>query len=188
MGTLIDLDRDLLSLFNGSSSLFTDNLAVTLTSGLTWIPLYLALFYMVIKNNETMRQIMLAVGCVALCLALSDGGADFIVKPLAGRLRPSHEPAIKYAVDIVNGIRDTQYGFFSAHAANTFSIALFFSLLIRDGRLTAALVLWSLLNCWTRLYLGVHYPSDILAGLIWGAAAGGASYLIYRRAYRSMSH
>lgn len=187
MNSLIDLDRDLLCFFNGSHSLFVDNLAVVLTSGLTWIPLYLALFYMVIKNNETMKQIMLAVGCVALCLILSDGVADFIVKPWVGRLRPSQEPAIKYAVDIVNGIRDTQYGFFSAHAANTFSIALFFSLLIRSRKFTVVMILWSLANCWTRMYLGLHYPSDIFTGLIWGFIVGGVSYFIYLKAYFSVS-
>lgn len=187
MNSLIDLDRDLLYFFNGSHSLFVDNLAVVLTSGLTWIPLYLALFYVVIKNNETMKQIMLAIGCVALCLALSDGVADFIVKPLAGRFRPSQEPAIKYAVDIVNGIRGTQYGFFSAHAANTFSIALFFSLLVRNRKFTVAMVLWSLANCWTRMYLGLHYPIDILSGIIWGFIAGGMSYFIYLKAYFSIS-
>ena len=57
MQTLIEIDREILSFFNGSESLFLDNLAVILTSGLTWIPLYLSLLYVVIKNNETMKQI-----------------------------------------------------------------------------------------------------------------------------------
>lgn len=187
MNTLIDLDRDLLFFFNGSHSLFLDNFAVVHTSGLTWIPLYFALFYIVIKNNETMKQILLAVGCVALCLALTDGVADFIVKPLAERLRPSQDPAIKYLVDTVNGLRDTQYGFFSAHAANTFGVAIFFSLLIRNGRFTIAIILWSLVNCWTRMYLGLHYPLDILAGLLWGAISGTVAYVVYIKAYFKMS-
>lgn len=187
MNSLIDIDRDVLLFFNGSQSLFLDNLAVALTSGLTWIPLYLALFYVVVKNNETMRQIMLTIGCVALCMLLADGLTDFVVKPMVGRLRPSHEPTIKYAVDIVNGLRDTQFGFFSAHAANTFSIAMFFSLLIRSRKFTVAMVLWSLFNCWTRMYLGLHYPGDILVGLVWGALAGGLSYFIYLKAYLKMS-
>lgn len=92
MQTLIDIDRDILAFFNGSGSLFVDNLAVILTSGLTWIPLYLTLLYVVIKNNETMKQIMLIIGCVILCLAMSDGVADFIVKPLAGRSGPRTNP------------------------------------------------------------------------------------------------
>lgn len=187
MNTLIDIDRSLLLFFNGSDSLFLDNLAVVLTSGFTWIPLYVILLYVVIKNNETMKQIMLAVGCVALCLLLSDGIADFIVKPMAARFRPSHEPAFKYVVDIVNGLRDTQYGFFSAHAANTFGIAVFFSLLIRSGKFTVAMIIWSLVNCWTRMYLGLHYPGDIIVGLLWGTVVGCTAYYVYLKSYLRMS-
>ena len=125
MHTLIEIDRNLLVFFNGSDSLFLDNLVVTLTSGLTWIPLYLSLLYIVIKNNETMKQIMLVIGCVCLCMLISDGVVDFIVKPMVGRLRPTHDPAIKYSLDVVNNIRENQFSFFSAHASNTFCIAVF---------------------------------------------------------------
>ena len=186
MQTLIEIDRSILDLFNGSDSLFVDNLAVILTSGLTWIPLYLSLLYIVIKNNETMKQIMLVVGCVCLCMLISDGVVDYIVKPMVGRLRPSHDPVIKYSIDIVNGIRDTKYGFFSAHASNTFCIAVFFSLLVRNAKFVVAMIAWSLLNCWTRMYLGVHYPSDIFVGLLWGGLVGAFVYYIYIKSYFRM--
>ena len=166
--------------------MFVDNLAVILTSGLTWIPLYLSLLYIVIKNNETMKQIMLVVGCVCLCMLISDGVVDYIVKPMVGRLRPSHDPVIKYSIDIVNGIRDTKYGFFSAHASNTFCIAVFFSLLVRNAKFVVAMIAWSLLNCWTRMYLGVHYPSDIFVGLLWGGFVGAFVYYIYIKSYFRM--
>lgn len=183
---MIEIDRDVLSFFNGSGSLFVDNLALVLTSGLTWIPLYISLLYIVIKNNETMKQIMLIIGCVLLCIVLSDGVADFIVKPLVGRLRPSNDPLIKYTVEVVNGIRSTQYGFFSAHASNTFCIAMFFSLLVRKKSFVVAMVLWSLVNCWTRMYLGLHYPSDIVVGLLWGGIVGSVVYFIYIKSYLRM--
>lgn len=183
MQTLIELDRSILALFNGSDSLFLDNLAVVLTSGLTWIPLYLSLLYIVIKNSETMSQIMLVVGCVALCILMSDGVADFIVKPLVGRYRPSCDPMIKYTVSVVEGVRAGQYGFFSAHASNTFCVAMFFSLLIRNRTFVFSIILWSLVNCWTRMYLGLHYPSDIIVGLAWGAIVGLFVYFIYIKAY-----
>ena len=186
MQTLIEIDRSILDFFNGSDSLFVDNLAVILTSGLTWIPLYLSLLYIVIKNNETMKQIMLVVGCVCLCMLISDGVVDYIVKPMVGRLRPSHDPVIKYSIDIVNGIRDTKYGFFSAHASNTFCIAVFFSLLVRNAKFVVAMIAWSLLNCWTRMYLGVHYPSDIFVGLLWGGFVGAFVYYIYIKSYFRM--
>lgn len=183
MHTFIDIDRSLLALFNGSDSLFMDNLVLTLTSGLTWIPLYFALLYVVIKNNETMKQIMLVVGCVCLCVIISDGVVDFIVKPIVGRYRPSHEPLIKYCVNVVDGVRGTYYGFFSAHASNTCCIAVFFSLLVRNRAFVVAMVTWSLVNCWTRMYLGLHYPSDIVVGLVWGALVGTFVYYLYIKSY-----
>lgn len=183
MHTITEMDYALLAFFNGSNSAFVDNIAVVLTSGLTWLPLYVALLFVVIKNNETMRQIMLVIGCALLCVVLADGLADFIVKPLVGRYRPSHNPLIKYTVDVVNDMRGTGFSFFSAHAANTFCIAVFFSMLIRSCRFTVALFLWSLVNCWTRLYLGLHYPSDIVVGLLWGAVVGVSVYFVYLKAY-----
>lgn len=186
MQTLLEIDREILSFFNGSESMFLDNLAVVLTSGLTWIPLYISLLYVVIKNNETMKQIMLVGGSVILCLILSDGVTDFIVKPLVARFRPSWDPIIKYSVEVVNGMRNTQYGFFSAHASNTFCLAMFFSLLIRNRNFTIAIVLWSLINCWTRMYLGLHYPGDILVGLLWGTVVGLSVYYIYIKSYLRM--
>ena len=186
MQTLIDIDREILAFFNGSASLFVDNLAVVLTSGLTWIPLYISLLYIVIKNNETMKQIMLVIGCVFLCIVLSDGVADFIVKPLVGRLRPSNDPLVMCTVDVMNGMRSAQYSFFSAHASNTFCIAMFFSLLVRKKSFVVSMVTWSLVNCWTRMYLGLHYPSDIIVGLLWGGIVGSVVYLIYIKSYLRM--
>lgn len=186
MQTLVELDRSILAFFNGSDSLFLDNLVVILTSGLTWIPLYLSLLYIVIKNNETMKQILLVIGCVCLCMLISDGVVDYIVKPMVGRLRPTNDPLIKYSLNVVDGIRETQYGFFSAHASNTFCIAIFFSLLIRNCKFVTTMIIWSLVNCGTRLYLGVHYPSDILVGLLWGGFVGALVYYIYIKSYLRM--
>ena len=184
---LIEVDRLLLSFFNGSDSLFLDGVMVTLTSSLTWIPLYLSLFYLVIKNNETMGQIFLVVACTLLCIFLATGMAESVVKPFVARLRPSNDPDIKYSIDIVDNMRETGYSFFSAHAANTFSLAIFFSLLVKDKFFTAFMIGWSLLNCYTRLYLGVHYPSDIVVGLLWGTVCGLLSYMPFRFVYNRIS-
>ena len=181
-------DLGILHFFNGSKSLFYDTLVQVLTSGFTWIPLYLALFYLVIKNNETMVQIGLAIGCAVLCVVLSGGIDDMIVKPLVARLRPTVDPHVKFTIDIVNGITEAkQFSFFSAHAANTFTIAAFFALLVRSRLLNAALFTWALLNGWTRLYLGVHYPSDVLIGILWGCVVAVLVYWFYFRTYRRIS-
>lgn len=178
--TFIDIDRMLLAKLNGSSSLFLDQFFVTVTSPYTWIPLYLVLLYLVVRNNESVSRIMLIVCCTIFCILLSDIVVDVIVKPMVGRWRPTHDPLIKDTIDVVNNIRETKFGFFSAHASNTFSIALFFCLLVRNRVFTLTMVSWSLINCYTRVYLGVHFPFDILVGLCWGAVAGTTSYLLFR--------
>lgn len=178
---IIPIDKQMLLAVNGSSSLFFDSLVKTLTTAATWIPLYVALFYMVLKNNDTVLKVLLIVAAAGLCVLLAGTIDDAIVKPLVARWRPTKDPEIGILVDTVNGYRGGNYGFFSAHASNTFSIAIFFSLLVRSRALTVALVMWSFVNCWTRMYLGVHYPGDIFCGLLWGGIVGTSVwYLLHR--------
>ena len=185
--TLIQLDRQLLLALNGSESLYLDTLVRTLTAAVTWVPLYVSLFFLVLKNNDSFMKILLVVASAALCVVLAGTIDDTIVKPLVARWRPTHDPQIGAIVDVVDGYRGGRYGFFSAHACNTFSIAVFFSLLVRSRLLSFALVTWSLVNCWTRLYLGVHFPGDILVGLLWGGIVGTCVYLFFRHFCRRLS-
>ena len=182
-----DMDMQVLSLFNGSDNIMLDQMVQILTSGLTWIPLYVMLFFVVMRNNETMGQIALVVGSAIFCVLFADGLVDGIIKQLAERWRPSNDPTFKYMVQVVDDVRLKGYSFCSAHAANTMSLAVFFSLLIRSKMLTITLVIWSLINCWTRLYLGVHYPSDILCGMIIGIIVGILVYLLYYKIYLRIS-
>ena len=182
-----DMDMQVLSIFNGSDNIMLDQMVQILTSGLTWIPLYVMLFFVVMRNNETMGQIALVVGRAIFCVLFADGLVDGIIKQLAERWRPSNDPTFKYMVQVVDDIRLKGYSFCSAHAANTMSLAVFFSLLIRSKLLTITLVIWSLINCWTRLYLGVHYPSDILCGMIIGIIVGILVYLLYYKIYLRIS-
>lgn len=182
-----DMDMQVLSLFNGSDNIMLDQMVQILTSGLTWIPLYVMLFFVVIRNNETMGQIALVVGSAIFCILFADGLVDGIIKQLAERWRPSNDPTFKYMVQVVDDIRLKGYSFCSAHAANTMSLAVFFSLLVRSKLLTITLVTWSLINCWTRLYLGVHYPSDILCGMMIGIIVGILVYLLYYKIYLRIS-
>lgn len=185
--TLIQLDRQLLLALNGSESLYLDTLVRTLTAAVTWIPLYVSLFFLVLKNNDSFMKILLVVGSAALCVVLAGTIDDTIVKPLVARWRPTHDPQIGAVVDVVDGYRGGRYGFFSAHACNTFSIAVFFCLLVRSRLLSFSLVMWSFVNCWTRLYLGVHFPGDILVGLLWGGIVGTCVYLLFRHFSRRLS-
>ena len=176
---LQNVDRAALLAVNGSDSLFLDSVVHVLTTAITWLPLYLSLFYLVVKNHNSLQRIGLIVGCAGLCILFAGAVDDLIVKPLVGRWRPTHDPVIGTLVDVVNGYRGGKYGFFSAHACNTFSIAIFFCWLVRSWALSFTLIIWSLTNCWTRLYLGVHFPGDIpsappsISSIVASRAIGG---------------
>lgn len=187
MEELIQLDKQLLLWFNGSDSLFLDGLVKTLMTATTWIPLYLGLFYLVLKNNDNVQKVLLVLGCAGLCVFLAGSLNDLFVKPWVARWRPSRDPEIAMLVDVVNGYRGGRYGFFSSHAANTFSLAIFFTLLVRSKVLSVAMILWSLLNCWTRLYLGVHFPGDILCGLLWGGVVGTGMWFLHQHIYKKIN-
>lgn len=183
MDSLLDLDRQILYFFNGSDSLFWDSVVGTLTNGFTWIPLYICLIYLVIKNKESVFQILFTLCFAALCILIAAGLTDLIIKPWVGRLRPCMDPSIKYLIDTVYGFASKDYSFWSAHAANTSSVAVFVSLLVREKKLIIAMILWCLFNCYSRLYLGMHYPSDILCGLLVGVTLGLIIYYFYQRIY-----
>ena len=187
MQTLIDFDSQLFMMLNGSDSSFVDGIMMVITNGLTWIPLYIALLLLVIKNNESMVQIVIFTSCAIGFVLLSTIAADFIAKPLVERWRPSSDPLIKYAVDVVDDYRPGKYGFFSAHAANTFSLALYLSLWVKNRLFSFAMISWSLLNCYSRIYLGAHYPSDVVVGLLVGAVIAVLFYLLSRKLFFKIS-
>ena len=108
-----ELDLALLHFFNGSQSAIYDQFILTLTNGLTWIPLYIALFIMVLKNNESMSQIFIIVGCCALGVIFSAGLDDLLIKPLVARPRPTQDLLVKYTIDTALGYRESNFSFFS---------------------------------------------------------------------------
>ncbi len=170
------MDTALTLFFNGSQSLYLDGIAWTATQTSTWLPLALVLLYVVIQAND-LRGIFYFVLGVAVSILLADQVASSVFKPLVARWRPSHNPEIMYLVDVVRGYRGGSYGFFSSHAANTMAVATFVSLVMRSKWLAAWLGSWVLINCWSRVYLGVHYVGDLFTGLVWGTLVG---YGIYR--------
>ena len=125
LDTLVTLDRQVLLMLNSSNSLFGDSFVSLFTSGMSWIPLFIALFYLIVKNNETMGQITLTVGAAVLCVILSGGLDDIIIKPWVSRIRPCNDPSISDSLCLVQGQIESGYSFFSAHAANTMSLAIF---------------------------------------------------------------
>ena len=183
LDALQTFDKSILLAFNGGENIFLDSFVLTLTSAYTWIPLYASLLYLVIKNNENWQKIMLIIGTVALGLFIVNGTNLGIVKPLIARARPLNSPDLQGIVVSVNHYVADGYSFFSSHTANAFVLAVFFILLVRDRIFSILMIVWSIIVSLTRPYLGVHYPSDVLVGMIFGSSVAVLIYFLYLRMY-----
>ena len=179
----IDLDQQLLLSVNGSDSLFWDGFMWTATSTATWIPLACVLLYVIFKNKSVKESLLLLV-MLALVITFADQIASGICKPYFARFRPAQDPELMYMVDVVNGYRGGRYGFISSHAANTMGVALFLACVFRHKWLSVGLFSWWALNCYTRMYLGVHYPGDIFFGTIDGIVCGLLIYGLHQFLHR----
>ena len=174
---LKDLDNSLLVALNGSDSIYWDSVMWIVTKTTTWIPLLIIVLYLVAKNSNWCRTV-LVVAALAFTVLLADQLSSGLIKPLVMRWRPTHDVTFLHTIDTVFGYTGGRYGFVSSHAANTFSLALLFSLIWKDWRVTLPLMVWTALNCYGRMYLGVHYPGDILGGLAVGALVAVAAYYL----------
>lgn len=135
----IAADKELLLNLNGSQSLFWDGFMWVATSTIVWVPVAAMLLYIIIKNNK-IQEALLTIVMIALVITLADQIASGLCKPFFARFRPTQDPNIMYMVDIVNGYRGGRFGFISSHAANTFAISVFLSLLIKRKSLTFMLL------------------------------------------------
>jgi undecaprenyl-diphosphatase len=168
---LIEYDRGLLRFLNSYHASWLDPVMLILTETAAWIPLYVFLLYLVIKEYK--KECWIILLGIALTILLADQITASIMKPYFARLRPSREPSLEGLIHLVQGYTGGQFGFASSHAANTFGLATFFYLVFgKTKRWIAWLFLWAAFMTYTRIYLGVHYPGDILAGGIVGAFGG----------------
>ena len=138
----IQFDQELLLKMNGSNSLFWDGFMWLATNMLTWMPFAAILLYVIIKNNK-IKEAFWVIGMLALVILLADQISSGICKPYFARFRPTQDPLLMYQIDIVNGYRGGIYGFTSGHAANTFGVAVFLSLVIRSWSLSTILFIWA---------------------------------------------
>ena len=174
---LVNIDKQLMLALNGSNSLYMDGVMKIYTSTVVWIPVALVLLFIVLKNNTPRVSLLVVLG-VALTILASDQMSSAFIKPLVGRLRPSHDPEFMHLIDTFNDYRSGSYSFTSSHACNSFALAMFISLLIRNKVLSFSMLAWASINSYSRIYLGVHFPGDILCGAILGTIIGSITYWI----------
>ena len=175
---LIETDRLATLSVNGSDSLFWDGVANLYTSVIIWIPLAVTAIFLIIRNIES-KKLLLVLLMAALVVLACDQLSSSVFKPLFHRLRPTRDPFILDMVDTVNGYRGGLYGFFSGHAANSFGLAVLFMRLVKDKLFSISVIIWALINSLIRTYLGVHFVGDILAGAVAGCLIGSLMYWIY---------
>ena len=188
---LIHIDTEVLLAINGWHAPWADTLMWIISAKATWIPLYVLLIGLLIWRYRqpvptAVKWLQRVPACVVMIvvIVLAVGAADFIasgiLKEWVARPRPTRVPELEGVLHLVNGYKSGRYGFVSSHAANTMACALLFSLIWRNKIATCGLMLWVAANCYSRMYLGVHYPLDILGGLTVGALVAVGAFALLR--------
>lgn len=175
---LNDIDADALLAVNGFHDVFQDAFWWLVTAKWSSALILLALVWILLHQNR--RHALLVMAMLVLAVLVADQVASGLIKQLVERLRPTHDPSLESMVHVINGYRGGLYGFVSSHAANFSAIAMLVSLVMRCRFVTVSMFSWTLLQCYSRMYLGVHYPGDIIGGLAVGMLAGWLVWLLMR--------
>lgn len=184
---LVQLDTELFLTLNALHTTYLDPFMKLFSSKLIWAPLYASLIY-VMWRNLSWRQLLCSLVCVALVILFADQVSSTLIRPFVARMRPANlDNPIAPLVHIVDGYRGGRYSFPSCHAANTVGLALYIALLLRHRGLTLFMAAWALITCYSRIYLGVHYPGDLLVGALIGSIGALLMYTLYCRITRRLS-
>ena len=178
-------ERDLFFALNGSDFEWLDRVMWIYTGKMVWLPLAVLILFLLFYKRDW-REAILVLLMIALVVTLCDQFASHVCKPLFTRFRPTHHPDFADQVKTVFGYRGGKYGFISSHAANAFGFAMFMSLLFRDRLFSCLIFLWAVVVSYSRIYLGVHYPGDLIVGGLIGIAIGCCVAIATRRLLQRM--
>jgi undecaprenyl-diphosphatase len=184
--TLESFDQQLLLCINGANTPLLDLVFYNLSKVWASFPIYLFAMYLLYRKYGW-RRMLVCVFVICCAIGLADLISTECFKKVICRYRPTHNLDIGDFVHVVNGYRGGMYGFVSSHAANMFAFTVGASLYLRTRLWTIVFLVWSLLVCYSRMYLGVHYPADILCGAILGSVIAYVSYVAETKisAYRT---
>ena len=174
------VDRPLMLVLNFDGGSVLDSLAVAFSSRLIWVPWALLLVYNLLSVRKMgWRRTVVVVVWMAVVVTLCDQVSSSLLKPLVGRLRPSHDADVCGMLHYVGSYRGGLYGFVSSHAANAFGAATFASFVVGNRVFAVSIFAFSALVAYSRIYLGVHYPGDVLGGCLLGLFTGVFCYRMY---------
>ena len=171
-------EREAFFWLNGSDYPFLDHFMWLYSGKVVWLPLALFILYVLCYKRDW-RQSFLLLLMIALTITLCDQFASHVCKPLCMRYRPTHHPDFMAQVKVVFGYRGGLYGFISSHAANAFGFAMLLTLILKNKALGFSLFFWATLTAYSRIYLGVHFITDIIPGVLSGLCFGALVYVLY---------
>lgn len=170
-------DKSLFLFLNSLHSSFWDEIMWLVSGKFTWIPLYLAIIVIIIYKLK--KRAVIIIPLLIISVIITDQVSVHCFKEVFERLRPCHDPSLEGLVHIVKGKCGGKFGFVSSHAANTFGIAILSLLILKRRWYTILILAWAGIVSYSRIYLGVHYPGDILGGALLGILTGYAIYYLY---------
>lgn len=179
MNFITNLDTELFLFLNGLHVDWLDPIMTFISGKITWVPFYLVLLFLIIKKYKK-QSILILIG-VVLLIVCSDQISSHVFKPIFERPRPCHNEAIKDLVYLPNGHCGGAYGFISSHACNCFALAFFITHILKNHyhKIAWVMFFWASLVAYSRIYMGVHYPGDVLVGAIVGMIIGFIISKIY---------